>query len=256
MKPFILLLAALTIGLSACEDMNERPTGTLEVVFKARFKSTPLVMFQEINTGESAAQALTFKKLEFFVSNVKAIKGFSSTAFSDVEYVDFASTSTLSKAQEGIKLTFKDLSIASYDQLAFGVGLKDEINSTTPGDYESSSPLASVGNYWASWNSYVLCRIEGDAKATPADNSSGFLYHSGVNGMYQPLTFNRSFEIEENQTTQLVIYLDAEDLFFKSDNTIDVLTENQTHSGAVGSDAYKLAKRAIENLAASLEIES
>ena len=73
--------------------------------------------------------------------------------------------------------------------------------------------------------------------------------------MHQQQVFNHDFNISDGKTTQLVIYINANDFFFKTANEIDLINDNQTHSGTIDSSEYNLAKKAIGNLANSLSVQ-
>lgn len=257
MRTIILLLLAITMWSSSCETSppEENISGNLEITFKARYGSAPLVLFQQTATGQTNPTNILFKKLEFFISDIKGVSTGTSTDFKDVGYISMASSISEAAAEQGTTFTMSELPIGSYTSLDLGIGLSNEVNGTTPGDYGSDSPLGVNGNHWASWNSYIFSKMEGDITQSNATNS-GFLYHSGVNGMQQLLSFAKSFDIEANKTTEIVIYIDARDFFFKTGSEIDIITDQQTHSGAAGSADYNLAKKSIENLAAAMSIES
>jgi len=258
MRTILLLLLAITIWSSSCQTAtndDDEMTGNLEITFKVRYHSNPLVLFEQTATGQSNPTSILFKKFDFFISDIKGIKDGTVANFKDVGYISMASSITQAAAETGTSFMINDLPIGSYTSLDIGIGLSDAINSTTPGDYGSDSPLGLNGNHWASWNSYILCKIEGDITQSNS-TTSGFLYHSGVNGMQQQLSFTKNFDIQASKTTAITIYIEAKDIFFKTGSEIDMITDRQTHSGAVGSSDYNLAKKVIENLANSMSIES
>jgi hypothetical protein len=256
MRIFLFLSALLaTLVFIACNKTNdtEEKTGTLELVFKGRYDGAPLATFTAINTNQSNPTTLTFKKLEFFISQIQGKKDGNLVELADVDYVSLTNLSTTAAAEEGFKITIDDVPVGTYNQLQYGIGLPDAVNNKEPGDFESSSPLGVNGNYWASWDSYIFCRIEGDV-VNAAGNTSGFLYHAGVNGMYQTRAFDKEFTVNENTNTTLTFHLHGQDLLFKAGQEIDVLDEASTHSGPAGSPEYALAKRAITNLADAIHI--
>lgn len=258
MRITLLLLIAVSMWSSSCETTTppvDAPTGTLEIVFKTRYGNDPFVLYKKTPTGQTEPTDILMKKFEFFLSDITGTHNKGTNKFADVDYVSMASSISNAAAENGTTITLKNLPIGNYSQLNFGIGLPDVTNGTTPSDYESSSPLALNANYWASWNSYILCKMEGDV--TKTDGSiGGFLYHSGVNGMYQTRSFNQNFDITDGQTTQVVIHINVNDIFFKTGNEINLINDNQTHSGAAGSAEYNLAKKAIENLANAFVIQS
>lgn len=258
MRTIILLLLAVMMWSSSCETTcseDEKMTGNLEITFKVRYDNAPLVLFEQTATGQTNPTSILFKKFDFFISDIKGMNASTATEFKDVGYISMANSITSAAAEAGTSFTISDLPIGNYTSLDMGIGLSDAVNSTIPGDYGSDSPLGLNGNHWASWNSYILCKLEGEI--TLSDGTKpGFLYHSGVNGMQQLLSFAKNFDIEVDKTTAITVYIDAKDIFFKTGVEIDMINDAQTHSGAVGSPEYNLAKKVIENLANSMSTES
>ncbi len=254
MRKIFFFLLLTSIGYNSCTDTLKEPTGTLEIIFKARYNSGPLVLFQSDSTGQNDPITIMFKKLDFFISDLKGNQDGTLKDFADVGYISMSNSLDSSSSEQGISLLINELPVGSFDRLDMGIGLSDAVNSTTPGSYPSSSPLGLNSNYWPMTDSYILCKMEGDINQSNS-TTTGFLYHGGVNGMYQQRSFNHSFDISENATTTIVLYLQAEELFFKTGSEIDMINDSQTHSGQIGSTEYNLAKTAMENLSNSLYIQ-
>ena len=251
MRIVLLAAIALALGFTACQDTDNKTTGTVELVFMPQYEGAPMAFFQDINTTNNGK--LYFQKLEFFISELRAQKGDQDVNLSEVEYVSMNDLITPEMASKGVSITLNDIPVGTYEKLMFGVGVTDANNSKEPADFSSESPLGRTGNYWASWNSYIFCKIEGQYTPQGGTNNS-FLYHGGVNGMYQPLSFDKSFTVQEGANTKNMIHLQGEDLFIKAGSEIDLINDNSTHSGAPDSDAYNLAKKSITNLANALHI--
>jgi hypothetical protein len=255
MRKILFLLLPLVVFFSSCEEEPSLGnTGTLDITFKVRYNDNPLLLFQNTATGVADPTSILFKRLEFFISKMKgqSSEG-TSTDFADVAYISMAQSLDQESALAGTSFTIENVPIGVYTEFNFGVGLPDSVNNTSPGDYESSSSLGLNANYWPQWNSYILCKLEGDvikADTTP----SFFLLHAGVNGMYQTRSFDTNYTIRASKTTPLVFYINAEDLMFKTGSEIDIINENETHSGPVGSTKYLLAKKTLANLANALSL--
>ncbi len=252
MRKIFIFFLAIAMWSSSCVE-PEPPLvetyGTLEIVFKTLYAGNPMPLFQSNPTGLADPTSITFKKLDFFISDIKGIgSSGDSTVFTDVGYI------AMNSLQSETTFTIENVPLGTYSQLNFGVGLPDEVNSMNPSNFSTTSPLGINANYWANWNSYILCKIEGDVMPL-SGVSSAFLYHAGVNGMYQPRSFAQNYSISDGQTTQITIYLHAEDIIFRAGNEINVLVDDETHSGTLGSAGYNLAKQAIENLGASLSLQ-
>jgi hypothetical protein len=250
------LFFLLFVGCSffQCKPESNANTGKLELIFKATYNDNPLVLYEKDSTNSNNPLSITFKKLDFFVSDIK-IEAVSNDwkYIKDAGYITMANNLTPTAALQGFRFVIDEVPIGDYQGLELGIGLSDQVNGTLPGDYASSSPLGLNANYWASWESYILCKIEGDIEQSNG-STSGFLYHAGVNGMHQIKNFMPSFSISSNTSTSIVFEIKAEQLFFKNGTEIDLINDNQTHSGQTGSDAYNLAEKAIQNLSNSIYI--
>lgn len=254
-----LLLLCLTLFI-ACEKPtvdDPLPTGPrfgkLELIIKPLYNGSPLVFYQDIPTGIQPDEYLYFQKLEFYLAElqVQQTQGLSIN-LKEVEFVELSNLVTTALSEQGVTLEYDSLPVGTYQQLSFGVGLTDALNAMEPGDFSTLSPLARTGNYWASWNSYILSKTEGTLKQ-PSGNTN-FVYHTGVNGMYQLRNFTTNFTIEADQTTQVILYLRGKDLFFKSGQAISIVDDNFTHSGAPGSREYQLASQVLINIADALYV--
>ncbi len=248
---FLMLLTAVLL-FNSCKP--EKPaTGNLKIIFKAEYNNNPLVMYDTNATNLTDPTQISISKLEFFLSEIQATAT-QVTTLKEVDYISLNGTTTKALAEEGTSILLTAIPIGSYHDLGFKVGVTKAIDNTVPSDYPSTSPLGINGNYWSSWNSYISSRIEGNI--TKADQTtSSFLYHAGVEGMFQQCQFNTSFEISADQTATVVITIQAEDFFFDSNNPIDVINDNSTHSGAVGSAGFLLAQKSIKNLGKAMIIK-
>lgn len=247
----ILFFAGVILFSFGCQ--TEEGKGTLEINFKTTYNDQIIPMFEAQQTGLSDPSSITFSRLEFFLSDLMFENG---EKLSEVEFINLTNTTTQAKAEEGVTITINDIKTGSYAGIQMGFGLPDAINATTPSDYSSDSPLGVNANYWASWNSYILSKIEGTTPpAVAGDPPPGFLYHSGVDGMLQTRDFNKTIEIIDGQTTRITFEVNAEDLFFKTGSEIDIINNSSTHSGEVGSAKYNLAKKSLSNLADAVEVK-
>lgn len=91
---------------------------------------------------------------------------------------------------------------------------------------------------------------------SPSGTVQPFLYHSGVDGMYQVRSFDKNFEIQENQVFNLNFMLQITEIFAPSGGSpIDVFAQPSSHSGAVGTPDYNLAVEVVRNMADALKIQ-
>ncbi|MCP4438597.1 MAG: hypothetical protein GY810_06595 [Aureispira sp.] len=251
MKHLFFILVALSLLSSGCDKNKE---SNLELVFKATHEGQALVMYDQYNASNN--RAIIYKALEFFISDINITNTDGSVVnITDVDYVKLSSLTTQNKAEEGIKLLFTDVeAVGSFQSINFGVGVSASLNAKEPGDYSTTSPLGDEGNYWTAWNSYIFSRLEG-SYFDASNNKTPFLYHSGVDGSYQQLSFNKDFSLKKGETTTIEFELTAEDIIFKDGSEIDVPNNPISHSGAEGTDAYNLALSTVRNIAQAIHIK-
>lgn len=253
----ISLLFFLSLTFFACKTEVEEPnTGELQLVFKPVFKANPMPLFQAQTTNDSLVEDFKLEKLEFFLSNIM-VKGSKSKIVENVAYLDFANILDATSAKEGVSFRITNVPVGNYTELEIGVGLPDSINSRAPADYSSMSPLSVDTRYWTGWKSYILTKIEGSVTNLNDAASIPFMYHAGVNGMYQTANLNKAFTIAPGEVLTLEIDIDAHKLLFNANDRItpSSTAQKMTHSGEVGTPEYELAERSISNLAASFSIK-
>jgi hypothetical protein len=73
--------------------------------------------------------------------------------------------------------------------------------------------------------------------------------------MYQTRSFTKTFEISSNSNSELIFNINAKDIFYKSGAEINIPNANVSHSGAVGTPAYDLARQTIINIANAISIQ-
>lgn len=248
----LLLITLITLlFFNSCDKECENTTGTLAISFKPIYTGSSYVMFDDVNALNNDLIDFSLSRFEFFIQGLTLHNDNDSISLSLAEYIDITQLNTEQKAMDGFTLKYDSLTPASYNQISFTVGLTDDINSTTPDQYSTQSPLGLVSNYWAGWNSYILSKLEGNT--TRNDTSTGsFLIHSGVNGMSVVRSFDLPIEIVINEQTDLIFNLAIDSLFYSFNNAINVDTSNMSHSGSPGSEAYNIAKKSLSNIANSI----
>ena len=247
----------LILTFFACKtEVIEPDTGQIKLVFKPVFEGNPMPLFQTQTTNDSLIEDFKLEKLEFFLSNIM-VKGNKEKVIENVAYLDFANVLDVNSASEGIEFTITNVPPGDYTGLQIGVGLPDSVNSRAPADYNSQSPLSVDTRYWTGWKSYILSKIEGTVTNLNDSASVPFMYHAGVNGMYQIVDLNKALTVNAGEVLNIEIEVNAYQLLFNANGKItpSSTAQKMTHSGAVGTAEYELAERSISNLAASFSIK-
>jgi hypothetical protein len=131
-----------------------------------------------------------------------------------------------------------NVSPGNYQGLKFGIGVGDaSINHGDPALFSSSHALSynqSSDMHWT-WNTgYIFLKFEGRADTTT--NGSGalnqlFALHTGDDVQYGEVEFYATpFTITDDQNSNFHVDVDISKFLYDSSDTIDIKTENATHS--------------------------
>ena len=150
-------------------------------------------------------------KSDFFVSDIQLTEN-DGTVFDalDIGFVDISLTHDLLESSKiGSSLNLKSVPVGTYKQLKLSIGVPADLNSTLPSDYPNSNPLSRSSHYWSAWSSYIFQKIQGKYDA---DNDgtleTDFFYHTGSDELYTTLTFDMSFEVDDEEGNALRIEVD------------------------------------------------
>lgn len=242
------LLAASFFAVNGCK--NDKEKGTVDIRFSALYHSSPLTFFNFYPTPDG--DSISFQVLNFLVSDIHLIN-------TDNEavpvFVDNAQLIDFNTGQAQI-ISLSDVPTGSYKSIRFGIGLPPALNAKTPSDFSASSPLGDIANYWSVWDSYIFSRVEGrlDTSRT-SDQALAYLYHAGIDAMYQEETFAKTFDVVEGTSTPLNMTFQADELFYRTGREIDIRALNVSHSAAVGTPAYEVARSVIIDIADALDLQ-
>ncbi len=217
----VILLSVLFVLFLGCDKEELDRNGTLELVCRAHWDGTPIVI------GEPLAypldMALKFYELDYIMSNVRFTNSEGVVVqLKDIALVSFTENSTTpAGATAGQSFTFVDLPSGSYNQFAVGIGVDSVRNATKPQDYTAGHPLSIGANrHWTPWNSFIFSKLQGLADVTQIGSFvHPFSYHSGGTALYREVTFNKDIRIEGGKKTKLVLDLDVRKLLQKADGT-------------------------------------
>jgi len=203
MKNILLFCLGLVLfSANSCKKHDHSPKGAVTITFKALYENDPLLVFNDYLTPDG--KKLQFHVFNFFLSDIELVKENDEIVrLKDVEFVNFNGNTDLVKANAGIKINISNAEIGSFKAIRFGIGIEPTKNAKEPGDFPTDPYLGDPGNYWTSWNSYIFSRIEGRLDTLPnaAGGDVAYLYHSGVDGMYQTRSFSKNFEIQVGSNT-------------------------------------------------------
>jgi hypothetical protein len=252
---FILLVALVSFAAS-CDNNNTEDKTSLDLNFKATFGNDPLVLYQDYAAPNG--HNFEMRIFNFFISDVKLIKNDDTEVLiTESDYVNFNAVTDQAAAEAGISLSFNDIPVGEYKAIEFGIGVSPELNAKDPADFSTANALGNAGNYWTAWNSYIFSRTEGEIDTLPsaAGGEIQFLYHSGVDGMYQSRSFTKSISLAADQANTISFSIDSREFFYKSGAEIDIPALNVSHSGDSQTAAYAIVKDVITNIADAISIQ-
>lgn len=226
------LLIVVVTGFQCQKDNIDGP-GEVEMVFRAYWEGQPVVM----NTAVAypGDVSLRFAELDFLLSNARLLAADgTSYPVGAVHLINFTeSARDAAGAEQGFRLTVKDVPAGQYVGLVLGIGLDAATNATRPQDYPSLYPLGVAGNrYWEAWSSYIFSKLQGLADMDQSGvYNKPFAYHAGGTPLYRELTFMQPVRIFAGDRTVLAWDLDVKRLFATgTDSWWDVRMVSSAHS--------------------------
>lgn len=228
--------AFLFLGIflfTACGDDDDgaNPTpgqvGSLALSFDAYFADTDLSMNQKVDFD---GKGFRINVSEFFVSDVTLHGNDGSVLLTDVDYVNF--TQTLGSDAE-TSFTFADVPVGTYTSLTMSIGVNAENNAKKPANFPSTHPLANTSVYWQGWQSYIFSKLEGklDTAGTGTTDLI-YVYHSGKNDLFTPVTINLPAPLQVTASGQAAIDLkmDHKVLFEYQNGYLDIVARPTVHN--------------------------
>jgi hypothetical protein len=206
--PVFFGLLLLFIGFDSCKT-DDNPSGTegsLTIHFKATYNGQTLPMF--LTEPFTNPEQLQFSHLSFLVSDLALLDQSTPQTLKDVELVDL-SFDNATNADEGYTVHIDNIPVKNYTGFRFGVGVPQDMNTKTPADFPSTSPLSKSTYYWSAWNSYIFMKTEGhiDTLGNGSFNT-GFAYHTGTNKLYRIATWTAPISIEDGKNKEVDIEID------------------------------------------------
>ncbi len=247
----ILYLFILTMLLSAYSCDDEVPpqvdgVATMELALNASFGNDALVLNEELTYTDG--NPFFFTKFQFYLSDISlvSVEG-EEVQLSEIELVEFVDGAAT--------LNFNNVPTGEYTNLAIGVGVSSDLNSTKPGDYGSEHPLSSATNYWTAWGSYIFTMIEGRMDTdSNGEFETGFVYHLGsdkaADNLYNEIILDKSIMVEADGMVSLSLSVDLEKVLVRSENDfIDIANDPQVH------DQLSQMQYVVDNFSTAITIE-
>lgn len=194
---------------SGCKKDPVDPS--LEINFVATWGGQPLVVNQAVPYPNG--YSLRFHEFDFLLNHIKLERADGSTMdLSGVEFIDFkVQNINEASAKSGVTLKYSGLKEGDFSAILLGIGLDSITNATKPKDYPTGNILSISGNrYWDGWSSYIFSKLQGFADFDSAGQfTNTFAYHSGGNGNYRPIKFDKGIILRKDNVVRLKFELDV-----------------------------------------------
>jgi len=253
----ILLAVSLAFLCTACNrppDEIVGKTGTFELHFDLKAGGVP---FSPSGTFTNIQdRAFRLDRFQLYVSEIRLVReNGEELALKDAELFDFVNEFT-GKTDHGTGYYRRYVvPVGNYKGVKFGFGVPSALNHSNPADYASTHPLSAANSMHWSWNSgYIFSAIEGKIDSSAARTGAptlNFLYHTGLDTLYRTLDYTlpeHAFQVLADNESRFGFEIDLNRIFYRAGDTINMVTQNITQVTPVGSDAYKLSEKVVNNL--------
>jgi hypothetical protein len=251
---FLIIMFFPLVFLVSCkkEKKDDNNQTTVIVEFKAKMNGENLVI-KSNQYNNISGYKIKFETLRLYLSNLKLVKTDNNEVMlKDIDFLDFSNNHN-SNTNKGERI-ITTAPAGQYKALKFAIGVDPSLNNGDPSVYPNDHPLSIYnGQHW-NWNTgYIFYKLEGryDTAGVNADNAPFFLYHVGLNALYKENELLKNIYLIGGDTSVIRIIIHADKIFYNSSDTIDLATDNFTHT----TDNYSLAERVNNNLSASMTIE-
>lgn len=242
---FGLLLVAL--GCKE-EDKNGSENGDddIKVHFKTALQNrgTPLSIGDTVTMQDGTI--FNVKKFKLYLSHLSLVSASGDTVLlNEVLLADVGDPAT-----GAFRTT---VPAANYVAVLVNFGLDPILNDSDPTGFPNEHPLSTYQAMYWSMLKYRFAIIEGRSNASgqfdPASDALN-AYHPGTDPLYRQRIYEISMP-NANTDLDFTLEIDLDGIFYRSGNSIDLQSENQTHSEPVDID---IAIRLMNNLAATTRL--
>ena len=248
----VLSFLSVTFILTACQHEPVEPepappvptTGTLRMVIVPQWEGVPFAL-NSIQTNVNDYR-VKVEFLKMYLGDVRLMNGNDSTNLDDIELFNFSNSPVVAEwpAAPGTWSVFRA-----------GLGVPSRLNDADPIVYPPGHPLDLNNGTWWTWASgyrFVIFDGRYDTDANGAGSPiAPFSMHTGMNAVYREfdLALGNGITITAGNTTTLTLDLAIDRFFYSATDTLDLVTENQTHG-----ENIPLAMELTDNVIGSFSV--
>jgi hypothetical protein len=233
------VFAFLTLLIFSVSCHKDATSGNLNVSYEATYGGAHLNSDTNYDYGGFPIQ---FSRFDIFLSDVTLFNESKSVVLTESAYLLF--TNDQSNVTLTPTSTYGNIPFGDYTGIKIGYGVKASNNGKLPTNFPSGSPLANGDEYWATWNSFIFSKIEGQADVNNDHTFETFLaYHCGSNAVYKYETITAPIHIASGSS--LKIAFDLKKLLTQSDGSLYNISANPVTSNNV--DSIRVALDIMQN---------
>lgn len=220
-KKYIVLAFLSIITFYSCSDDDAETI----LNFRLEYEGEPFVFFKDYSYPDGKTFNLT--RLSFYISDIQLSSTGQGSSSSVPEYLDFTNShADESKAMDGFDLPMQLSPDGDITGVSFSIGLNEELNATVPNIYPSSHAMSRSAEYWASWNSYIFAKIEGNIDLDGDQvKETGVVLHLGSDEAFRTINING---LANTDNVDLVI--EVKDIFQNGSDIFDIETTHKIHN--------------------------
>lgn len=221
------------LSIASCDkDKPQAPKNYVQVALQPVFGNQTFYMDSIYTTQEGYKVKFTELKCYF------TLFGNGSLALHQAALLDYRETGNLLFTKEG--------DYTKFNNIIAILGVDSSLNHLDPSAFPNDSPLniSNAGPMHWGWNpGYIFMNVEGKVDTIPdatINTDLSFSFHIGTDTYQQNLVFNNiQWANIGNNTHQFKLKLDLLSFLGQGVNSINLSTENLTHTGA-GQEALSL----------------
>jgi hypothetical protein len=242
-----LLLFTLIVAFASCEDDKEEENTNGTLTFRTEITTNSGA--QKVMIGDTLVIGdydFNLKKFKLYLSNITLLRADGSSKI--IEDILLADVGDANTGQFSLNLDPDE-----FTAIYLGYGLDSIQNNSVPESFERDHPLSSFNQMYWTMLKYRFAILEGrsnyiDSMGTASDKLNA--YHPGKDVLYRTKTYPLDLRITSESLNTIVLNFALDKLFMGND-TIDLLSESQTHSEPVD---FHIATKFMDNLSECAEI--
>ena len=241
-----LLLLSISIILIGCAKFREKRKATVTINFQTELNQAAYNMLDPFT--DAAGRGIRIELIKFYLSNVV----FVAASGEEIEVEDIALVELNSNGQG----TFETkISADDYTSIKFGIGVPKTLNESDPSSFtEENHPLSTLQNtYWGMNGMYRFVMVDGrydDNNDAIFDGT--FSYHSGHDGSYRTVSFEKSMRFDKKESYTETIFIDISKILEGSGGNLDIIATPYYHGSL---DDFYLSTQLSDNFSQAFRLK-